>query len=264
MLLVDGHNLIGKLPNISLSDPDDEAKLVRVLENYHAMHAHEDILVVFDPARDGGGWRGSQARGGAVSVRFAPRGVSADDVLARVVRDARSPRSITVISSDNAVRRAVRVHGAKVLRAEEFIVQLQADMRLGHPSRPAPKPEIPEKPVDADLAYWSSIFKEPPPRPPAVKRKPTSPPPATQTAKSAPTGGQKGESADDVDYWLRMFTATRPDETSRSSAKHLPPPLEPPKPAGSPTPAPAKRPPEVDSVEYWLREMSRKRAASED
>lgn len=26
MLLIDGHNLIGKLPNISLGEPDDEAK----------------------------------------------------------------------------------------------------------------------------------------------------------------------------------------------------------------------------------------------
>ena len=264
MLLVDGHNLIGKLPNISLSDPDDEAKLVRVLENYHAMHAHEDILVVFDPARDGGGWRGSQARSGAVSVRFAPRGVSADDVLARVVRDAKSPRSITVVSSDNAVRRAVRVHGAKVLRAEEFIVQLQTDMRMGHQPRPVPRPEKPEKPADVDFAYWSSIFKEPPPRPPAAKRKPASPPPPAPGNRSAPTAGRQAESGEDVDYWLRMFTAARPDDTSGSRSKHLPPPLEPPKLARSTQPEPAKRPPEVDSVDYWLREMSRKRPASDD
>jgi len=77
MLLVDGHNLIGKLPNISLSDPDDEAKLVRVLENYHAVRPHDEILVVFDPASHGGGWRGTPSRNEGVAVRFAPRGVSA-------------------------------------------------------------------------------------------------------------------------------------------------------------------------------------------
>jgi len=33
-LLIDGHNLIGQIPDISLSDPDDEAKLVLLLRRY--------------------------------------------------------------------------------------------------------------------------------------------------------------------------------------------------------------------------------------
>ena len=232
MLLVDGHNLIGKLPNISLSDPDDEAKLVRVLENYHAVRPHEEILVVFDPARDGGGWRGTHKRNEGVAVRFAPRGVSADDVLARLVRDAKSPRSITVVSSDNAVRRAVRIHGAKVLRAEEFIVRLQTEMRPSRPPPAAPKPEKPEKPADTDLAYWSTIFKEPPPRPPAPK--PKSAPRAGVAAlpKRLQSKGEKPETVEDIDYWLRMLSAPRPPTEGSDSddgPKHLPPPLEPPK-----------------------------------
>lgn len=261
MLLVDGHNLIGKLPNVSLSDPDDEAKLVRILENYYAMHPHDEILVVFDPARDGGGWRGAQTRNGAVSVRFAPRGVSADDVLARLVRDAKSPRSITVVSSDNAVRRAVRVHGAKVLRAEEFIVQLQADLRPNRPE-PRPKPEKPEKPDETDLAYWSTVFKEPPPRPPSPKRKPAAALPSTPSSAPQAFKGEKPEAVDDVEYWLRVLSAPRGD-AAQDGPKQLPPPLEPPKPKGTAASKPATRQPEVDSVDYWLREMSRKRPSSE-
>ena len=264
MLLIDGHNLIGKLPNISLSDPDDEAKLVRVLENYYAVRPHQEILVVFDPARDGRGWRGTPSRNEGVTVRFAPRGVSADDVLARLVRDAKSPRSITVVSSDNAVRRAVRVHGAKVLRSEDFIVQLQADLRPSRPPPAAPKPEKPEKPADTDLAYWSTIFKEPPPRPPAPKPKPA-PRSATPSVSSSPqTKGEKPQTVDDVEYWLHMLSAPRPSDDSKADGpKHLPPPLEPSKSKGAEKTESAKRPPEVDSVDYWLREMSRKRPPPE-
>jgi uncharacterized protein len=262
MLLVDGHNLIGKLPNISLSDPDDEAKLVRVLENYHAVRPHEEILVVFDPARDGGGWRGAHSRNAGVAVRFAPRGVSADDVLARLVRDAKSPRSITVVSSDNAVRRAVRIHGAKVLRAEEFIVQLQTEMRPDRPPREAPKPEKPEKPADTELAYWSAIFKEPPHRPPTPKPK------AAPRAEVQPlrNQGEKPETVEEIDYWLRMLSAPRPSAKGLDGIdgpKHLPPPLEPPKGKRVEKSERVGRQPEVDSVDYWLREMSRKRKSAE-
>src|SRR5262245_8805655 len=33
-LLVDGHNLIGQMPGLSLADPDDEAQLVLLLRGY--------------------------------------------------------------------------------------------------------------------------------------------------------------------------------------------------------------------------------------
>ena len=266
MLLVDGHNLIGKLPNISLSDPNDEAKLVRVLENYHAVRPNEEILVVFDPARDGGGWRGTPRRNEGVAVRFAPRGVSADDVLARLVRDAKSPRSITVVSSDNAVRRAVRVHGAKVLRAEEFIVQLQSAMRPSRPAPAAPKPEKPEKPADTDIVYWSTIFNEPRPRPPAPKPKPAPRAEVVPPPKPHRSRGEKPESVEDIDYWLRMLSAPRPSvEGSEGDAgpRHLPPPLEPPRDKREEKTNSARRQPEVDSVDYWLRAMSRKRPPDE-
>ena len=267
MLLIDGHNLIGKLPNISLSDPHDEAKLVRVLENFHAMRPHEEILVVFDPARDGGGWHGARSRIEGVAVRFAPRGVSADDVLARLVRDSNSPRSITVVSSDNAIRRAVRIHGAKVLRAEEFIAQLQSEIRPGRTAPPSPKSEKPEKPADTDLAYWSTIFKEPPARPPAAKPKPAPRAAVRPTTGPRQNKGEKPESVEDIDYWLRVLSAPRSSAEGTvgdgGGAKRLPPPLEPPPEKRAEKSGRARRQPEVDNVDYWLREMNRKRPTDE-
>ena len=47
-ILIDGHNLIGRLPAISLQDPDDEEKLARMLSSYRA-RTGKSITVVFDP-----------------------------------------------------------------------------------------------------------------------------------------------------------------------------------------------------------------------
>ncbi|MBI5879305.1 MAG: NYN domain-containing protein [Chloroflexi bacterium] len=257
MLLIDGHNLIGKLSNISLGEKDDEAKLVRMLENYRAMNPHERIAVVFDPARDGnGGWHDMHAHDGNIIVRFAKRGEAADDMIARIVKDARSPRSFTVISSDNAVQRAVRRHGAKTMLSEEFAEWLAAGgkPRVQKPVAPPPPPEKPEQPAAGDVTYWLRFFKEPPPHPPAPPKPPTGKARPATTAGATAKGG-KSAGDDDIDEWLKLFNAPRDD-------------AEPPKrvqPAESPA-RPTVRPKqdeEVDSIDYWLRVMNRKRDDSD-
>ena len=45
-LLIDGHNLIAKLPSISLDDPHDETQLVELLRRYRA-RTGKRIQVIF-------------------------------------------------------------------------------------------------------------------------------------------------------------------------------------------------------------------------
>ncbi len=242
MLIIDGHNLIGKLPNVSLSDPDDELKLLRALENYHATHPHEDMLVVFDPARDErGGWSNMRSGVAGIAVRFARRGSTADDLIARILREDKRPRSITVVSSDNAVRKAARERGARTLSSEEFVTRLRARYNPRR-SRPAP-PDVDaaEKPSNSDAEYWSQYFKEPKP----TTRLPTRPPPASRSRRppaspARPPQGEKPESGQsDVDYWLSIFGEPEENEPEPSAASR-------------------KRQTESD-IEYWLREFTRKR-----
>ncbi|MEP7199662.1 MAG: NYN domain-containing protein [Chloroflexota bacterium] len=235
MLLIDGHNLIGKLPNISLSDPDDEAKLLRVLENYHALHPHEPITVVFDAGRDGG-WSPVE-RGASVTVRFASRGTTADAVIVKMIRQQPNARHITVVTSDNAIRKIVRQHGAKLLTSEEFVAKLREDTR---PRRLKPVEVVSdderEKPTDTEVEYWSTIFKEPKRKP---KPKPT--PLAPSASPSASSSAASRETDNDVAYWLKVFG--EPAETPAET-----------KPKRKP------RAPSAESgVEYWLNEFSKKR-----
>lgn len=39
--LIDGHNLIGKMPTLHLDDPHDEEKLVQILQQYRARTGHK-------------------------------------------------------------------------------------------------------------------------------------------------------------------------------------------------------------------------------
>ena len=123
-LLIDGHNLIGRLPDLRLDDPDDEAKLVARLRTYCA-RTRKWATVVFDCGLPGG--RSHALSGGRVEVVFAPTGHSADGILRERVRRARDPRGLTVITSDRQVIAAAQAGGARVMRAEEFAAQLSTE-----------------------------------------------------------------------------------------------------------------------------------------
>jgi len=147
-LLIDGHNLIAKLPGISLDDPHDEAKLVERLRRYRA-HTGKRITVVFDggvPA----GWS-ADLSGGGITVIFAAPGKPADRIIIERIRRSRNPRNLVVISSDREVMAVAEECGARVVPAESFAATLNT-----------PPPAIEERtdvklsPVEVE--EWLHIF----------------------------------------------------------------------------------------------------------
>jgi predicted RNA-binding protein with PIN domain len=132
-LLIDGHNLIGRLPDLHLDDPEDEAKLVSRLRAYCARTrkrgrtgkragAPRRAVVVFDHGLPGG--RSWELSGGGVEVIFASAGRTADSILRERIRQARDPRGLTVVTSDREVIAAAQARGVRVMRSEEFAVHL--------------------------------------------------------------------------------------------------------------------------------------------
>ena len=83
-LLIDGHNLIGRLPDLHLDDPHDEAKLVLRLRAY-AARTRKRITVVFDHGLPGGESLPLSSAG--VKAIFASAGRSADRVLQERIKE---------------------------------------------------------------------------------------------------------------------------------------------------------------------------------
>ncbi|MFW6135649.1 MAG: NYN domain-containing protein [Chloroflexota bacterium] len=122
-LLIDGHNLIGRLPDIRLEDPDDEARLVSRLQAY-AGRTGQRVTVVFDRGMPGG--RSANLSGGLVKVVFAPTGRSADGVLIERVGRTPNPQGLLLVTSDREVIAAAEGRGVRVMRAEAFATELEA------------------------------------------------------------------------------------------------------------------------------------------
>jgi predicted RNA-binding protein with PIN domain len=147
-LLIDGHNLIGQLPDIRLDDPHDEAKLVSQLKAYVA-RTGKRVTVVFDRGMPGGH---SDLSSGRIEVVFAATGHTADGILRERIHHSRNPRGLIVVTSDRDVIRTAESRGARVLRARAFVKQLQTSC----PVRQGVKqnPHLSE----AEVAEWLELF----------------------------------------------------------------------------------------------------------
>jgi hypothetical protein len=147
--LVDGHNLIGQIPGLSLDDPDDELALVARLRSFCA-RTGKQVIVYFDGAPAGSAGPAS-TRG--LTVRFVRRPRTADEaILAQLRRLGREAPNWTVVSSDRALQRAARSMGARSIGSEAYSRQLLA----GGPSPPAP--EKPQGLTPEEVAEWQQLF----------------------------------------------------------------------------------------------------------
>lgn len=146
-ILIDGHNLIGHLPGISLADVDDEDALVRLLIAFRA-RTGKAIAVVFDPGVSS--TLGQSRKIGGVQVISASYGSSADAIILRRVAQARNRQGLTVVTSDRELATEVARLGARVQSAEAFSAQ------LGQPEAQTSRKEQP--PTPAEVEQWLALF----------------------------------------------------------------------------------------------------------
>lgn len=120
--LIDGHNLIGQLPDIGLDDPNDEALLVQRLIGFCA-RTNKTCVVVFDYGLPGGRSRMSTR---AVQVVFASQRSSADRVMLERIGKIKDPRSWTIVSSDHEVLDTAKLRKMQTMTGPVFADLLDA------------------------------------------------------------------------------------------------------------------------------------------
>jgi predicted RNA-binding protein with PIN domain len=156
--LIDGHNLIGKMDGIKLSDPDDEAKLVLRLLNWAAVGKNRRVIVVFDGGVHGVNW--SNFASDRVRVVFVPEGRTADDWLIRFMRqEVKNVREFHLVSSDNQIIKQAENRRIPVSRSEAFAAEMAQERgemaQMGEAERtPLDKPVLNATQVDA----WLLLF----------------------------------------------------------------------------------------------------------
>ena len=156
--LIDGYNLLYALGLARRNGGRaawDRARRVLLdwLADRHGMSAG-DVTIIFDAQNSLGGVVEEKHRGLRV---LRDRGRTADDMIEDLLREEKSPETLTVVSNDGRVREAAKKRGAAVRKCSEYLDEL-----LG-PKKPAPRPpdsadEKDVRPTPAEQAEWRRAF----------------------------------------------------------------------------------------------------------
>ncbi len=258
---IDGHNLIGKTPGLTLEDEHDEAKLVRLIKQWAGRDRRRHVTLFFDTGLVGG--EEKRWSGGRVTVIFASTGRTADSLLISRIRqiDRKAGAEYTVITSDQAIIKAAQKQKLKHIYSEVFAAMMEVE------ANPAPPPPVTDDPTvtDTEISEWLELFgpepETPPPTPlrPRPGRSPETPPPAQPSVPDLrPRKTARVRlSPEEVDAWMALFAAAPEPPPDNQPAKETargrgtPPPPAPPS-----TPLPTRKKSTAklsdDEVSAWM------------
>ena len=214
--LIDGHNLIAKLPDINLSDPDDEIQLILKLRQWTAVSLKRVVTVYFDGGIPGG--HNVNLSNSQVKVIFVSQGKTADSLIIARINRVKNPPEYRLVTSDQEIINAANKRKMQHIRSEKFAMRLSRDKE----ERTLPGPTITdEDPVisDAEVEQWLDLFgpvdekalrrrpKPIPPNRPAPEPEPEpEAEPATSPKPPATSDRENPELSDDeLREWLTLF-----------------------------------------------------------
>ena len=145
--LIDGHNLIPKVPGLSLESMDDEIQLIQQLQDF-CRQSGKSVEVFFDNAPAG---QARTQKYGRVKAHFIRAGRTADDaIIASLGSLGRAAKNWLVVSSDRQVAAAARSFHARVIPSDEFARSMMVV-----------EPEIQSDPgIDSDLSLNQAEIDE--------------------------------------------------------------------------------------------------------
>ena len=237
--LIDGHNLIAHVPDIELSDPDDEGKLVVRLRGFAAAR-RKQCIVIFDHGLPGGK---SPMSNNTVKVIFATAYHStADRILMERIRNTPDAGNWTVVTSDNEILAAAHEKGMKAMRSADFVALMpnpqvkpddpgeavhphissqhvdtmmdafKTDAPETIPQAPTQAPFVPVKPTSHSKANPPVVAAKPIPPKTQTQRTPLSKPPIPTTPPSSLMDkfDEVSLSDSEIESWLSVFDSQPP------------------------------------------------------
>jgi hypothetical protein len=157
-VVVDGYNLIHAMPELARLVGNDLERardgLVSKLAVYRSRRGEVRVTVVFD----GQSMAAQQSRPpGGIEVVFSRAPQNADAKIKTMLSLEKSPKSWTVVTSDNSIVRYARDYGAKTIPSAEFAAKLGNTIPNLGPNRPAPA----DKPLtQGEVAEWEEYFRK--------------------------------------------------------------------------------------------------------
>ena len=119
--IIDGNNLIGKISSLmSLQKKDKQAsreKLVYILDRYF-LQKKANVTLHLD------GHPGSRINSSKMKIVYSEN-QTADEKIKKQISQSKSPRNISVVTSDSNLAQFAKVCSCKVTSSDEFAVEIK-------------------------------------------------------------------------------------------------------------------------------------------
>lgn len=153
--LIDGYNLLFALEK--KRKPSFEKERKEIIEELDILLSSLSLKgkIVFD-SQDQHCDYAPSAKKASLEVIYAPRGYSADDYILERLEEKKELYLITVVTSDDALKRHCLSFRVKVLSIEEFLSVI-AQKKIKE-KRSAPKPSY--LPSEREKQRWLTLFEQ--------------------------------------------------------------------------------------------------------
>ncbi len=150
-LVIDGHNLVPRVPGLHLRDMDDETQLIQLVQQYCRLRRNSAELF-FDGALPG---MPGVKTGGLVHVHSVPKSMTADQAIINFLSArGKNARNFTLVSSDRRVQAEARSLGCAILSSDQFSAELVNTLsQIVEEKKKQDKPLSP-----AEVEDWLTLF----------------------------------------------------------------------------------------------------------
>jgi len=152
--IIDGYNFLFRLPvNKKNSLENRRNSLLEILQQ-ELIHFAGPIAIVFDSGEQICDYA-QKAQMAHLEVIYAPCNKTADEYIIELVENKKSPKTTTVVTSDNDLARQCGYHGAKSLTIEEFLALVEKRNKTKAPAETKSEAVAP-----GQMQRWLEIFEQ--------------------------------------------------------------------------------------------------------
>ena len=221
VIIIDGYNFIFTVPQLERHVGINRIESVRhhvisILSKYRE-EKHYDVIVVFDGNHTETALPKRQTCSG-INVIYSKMGIDADTEIKNITSLCQNPHDVLIVTYDNAIKRHVRKCGCRIIEPKAFYKEILEVLNKDKKNR-SDEPESKRDGLSSekDANYWKDVFKYLPneEQKPSIKK--TDIPAIKQKKKPSspvyePLSKYKGLSAEEAQYWVRVFKGTEKDE----------------------------------------------------
>jgi uncharacterized protein len=113
--VIDGYNVLHALPELPPGSWEEKRRALLWALSRRKPHGRNRLTVVFDSQQG----LGDKSEEGGIAVLFPPA-QSADEWIARFVRETDNPRNVVVVTDDLGIRQMIRGTGARWMPTADF------------------------------------------------------------------------------------------------------------------------------------------------